>query len=431
MLIRCYLSAISDVANSAIVMDRQTARSHDTQHMTETEDLPVRQHKGLIVQALQEHNENNALVVVGETGSGKTTQVPQILLDGSSQTNLRNLLAPRRIAVTQPRRVAAVSVAHRVASERNAWVGGEVGYSIRFDDKSSRNTKIKFATDGILLREALAHDGLLQQYGAVVVDEVHERTVQSDVLLGILRRVQHARQAQQSTNPLLLIVMSATLDTASFSEFLGNAKTVRIPGRLYPVQLLFTNEAQDDYVDAAVTTALQIHVDEALGDVLVFLTGQDEIEAAARRLREHVPKLKPHHYALKAVQLYAALAPEQQLDAFQPAPAGTRKVVFATNIAETSVTISGIRYLQSYYFLHCTLLLHRRSSISASKPAKFPFLQPHCYLRRYVIDTGVAKQRHFHPHTGIETLTVCPISKAQVCRCLQSTCWNHHSHTRM
>jgi len=293
-------------------------------------ELPVRRQEEEVVGAMRGAE---SLVLAGETGSGKTTQVPQLVLD-------RALAGSGRVAVAQPRRIAAVNASRQVARERRAALGRSVGYSVRFDECSSSETSIKFATDGMLLREALS-SSLLHSYRAVLLDEAHDRSVQSDILLGLLRRIQ--RQRSSSRSPLLLIVMSATLDTASFSDFLGNARTLHIPGRVFPVQLRFTSQPQEDYLEAAVTASLQIHLDEQAGDILVFLTGQDEIDAASRRLSERAARLSPHLQTLKPAQLYAALPPEQQLDAFQPAPPGIRKVVFATNIAETSVTIAGIR----------------------------------------------------------------------------------------
>ncbi|CAI5493465.1 unnamed protein product [Closterium sp. Naga37s-1] len=477
-------------------------------------------------QLVEEVRAAHTLVVVGETGSGKTTQLPQFILSSG-------LLAPHQaIAVTQPRRVAAVTVAARVAEERGVGVGQEVGYSVRFEDVTSSHTRIKYLTDGMLLREALvgpciellrhgvvvdeghertvkhpalldpllrrygvvvvdeahertvnhreAHeplfppptptctpfreallDPLLRRYGVVVVDEAHERTVNTDVLLGLLQQVQARRHALatggtgagtggpgqkgkvvgggreaedgavegqkrqkrrrgeegregeadreadgqigeaaagtgvntgasasavtgtgSSEGELKLIVMSATLESRKFLEFFPAAHAVYIRGRQHPVQVLYTPAPEPDFLDAALVTVLQIHTDHPIegtapgqaGDILVFLTGQEDIEAMARLLQERAAKLPPGTPPLAVAPIYAALPAEQQMNVFRPAPAGCRKVVLATNIAETSVTIPGIRF---------------------------------------VVDAGLVKARAFNCRTGVDSLVVVPVSKAQ------------------
>jgi ATP-dependent RNA helicase DHX8/PRP22 len=250
--------------------------------------------------------------------------------------------------------------------------GGTVGYSIRFEDCTSARTRLKFCTDGMLLREALL-DARLSRYSVVVIDEAHERTVHTDVLLGLLRRVMDARP-----EGFRLVVMSATLDADAFADFFGGARAVYVQGRQYPVQVLYTPEPEEDYLDAAMLTVLQVHAEEAPGDVLVFLTGQEEIDALSRLLAERAATLPPVRggdaaSSLLIAPLYAALPPEQQMTVFEPAPAGVRKVILATNIAETSLTIAGVRY---------------------------------------VIDPGLSKQRAFNPRSGVDTLAVAPISRA-------------------
>jgi ATP-dependent RNA helicase DHX8/PRP22 len=210
----------------------------------------------------------------------------------------------------------------------------------------------------------------------VVIDEAHERTVHTDVLLGLLRRVLEARPAN-----FTLLIMSATLDADSFSDFFGGARALYVQGRQFPVQVLYTPEPEEDYLDAAMLTVLQIHAEEAAGDVLVFLTGQEEIDSLARLLADRAASLVPSDVRGDAAQqqqllvapLYAALPPEQQMRVFEPAPPGTRKVILATNIAETSLTIAGVRY---------------------------------------VVDPGLAKQRAFNPRSGVDTLAIGPISGA-------------------
>ncbi|KAL6861175.1 hypothetical protein ACP4OV_016875 [Aristida adscensionis] len=341
---------------------------------------------------VDEVRNNDTLIVVGETGSGKTTQLPQFLYDaGFCQDG-------KVIGITQPRRVAAVTVAKRVAEECNDQLGNKVGYSIRFDDSTSNATRIKYMTDGLLLREALL-DPLLSKYSVIVVDEAHERTVHTDVLLGLLKKVQLSRgiygdkdgkyllgiqnQSQNFTlkgcrgikfAPLKLIIMSASLDAKCFSDYFGGAKAVHIQGRQYPVDVLYTYQPESDYLDATLVTIFQIHLEEGPGDILAFLTGQEEIESLERLIQERARLLPPDSNRIWTTPIYSSLPSEQQMNAFKPAPLGSRKVVLATNIAETSVTIPGIKY---------------------------------------VIDPGMVKARAYNPVTGMESLIIIPVSKAQ------------------
>ena len=320
------------------------------------------------------------LIVVGETGSGKTTQLPQYVHDAGLAGGLA-------VACTQPRRVAAVSVARRVAEETGTALGDLVGYAIRFEDVSSASTRVKFLTDGMLLREATA-DANLERYGVVMIDEAHERTLQTDFLLGVLKQTQERRRA--SRKPLKLVIMSATLEAESFSAFFGGAPVVYSRGRKFPVETFYTEEPEDDYLDAALCAVCQINETEPEGDVLVFLTGQEEIESLGRLLRARAGASKPNTAkepkgseenetrravpTLRVVLLFAAMPPEEQMRAFEPAPPGVRKVVLATNIAETSLTINGIRY---------------------------------------VVDTGLTKRRVYHPRSGVDELVVAPIAVSQ------------------
>ena len=233
------------------------------------------------------------------------------------------------IACTQPRRVAAITVAQRVSQERGTSIGEEVGYTVRFDDCSGPRTRIKYLTDGMLLREALI-DPLLKKYSMVILDEAHERTIATDVLLGLLKSVRAARGKD-----FRLIVMSATLDATGFISYFPGAKAAYVQGRQHNVDIMYTMEPQVSYLDSAITTALQIHCDEGTGDVLVFLTGQDEIEAAERLLKDRASALSTDSSlpTITVVPMFAALPPEAQMKAFAPAPSGTRKVIFSTNIA--------------------------------------------------------------------------------------------------
>ncbi|KAI8539403.1 hypothetical protein RHMOL_Rhmol09G0180300 [Rhododendron molle] len=351
---------------------------------------------------MDEVRSHDILIIVGETGSGKTTQLPQYLFNAGFCRD------GKIIGITQPRRVAAVSVAKRVAEECGVEMGQRVGYSIRFDDMTSSSTRIKYMTDGLLLREALL-DKYLSKYSVIIVDEAHERTVDTDVLLGILKSVQKARsgpinqlpnidhtkakngvvidkendsQRAGSLNryqglklsPLKLIIMSASLDARGFFEYFGGARAVHVQGRQFPVDIFYTKAPETDYLDATLITIFQIHLEEGAGDVLVFLTGQEEIESVERLVLEKLKQLPEEKRKLKVLPIYSSLPSEKQMQVFMPAPIGFRKVILATNIAETSVTIPGIKY---------------------------------------VIDPGLVKARTYSAHTGMESLVVVPTSKAQ------------------
>eukprot|EP01031_Cornospumella_fuschlensis_P043696 gene43696-53438_t len=232
----------------------------DNSHLS----LPIHAYASKIVDCVKKHQ---VTVLVGETGSGKSTQLPQILLDHG--------LVPRDkgIVCTQPRRVAAITIAQKVASERGVPLGQEVGYSVRFEDKSSPATRIKFATDGVLLRECMSDDSL-SKYQIVILDEAHERSLQTDILIGLLRAMQNRRSADS----LRIIIMSATLQVESFQAFFQDCGSVVIPGRQFPVDILYLREPESDYVEAALLACLQIYEEEADGGVLVFLPGQEDIE---------------------------------------------------------------------------------------------------------------------------------------------------------
>jgi len=269
--------------------------------------------------------------------------------------------------------VAVTSVATRVAEEMRCQVGEEVGYSIRFEDVTSARTKIKFLTDGMLLREALV-DPLLSRYSVIMVDEAHERSLSSDILLGLLKKIKKRRPE------LRIVVSSATLEAEAFAKFFAHeegsreqSRIIRIEGRQYPVDILYLEQATDDYVEKAVHTAFTIHQQEAPGDILVFLTGREEIETAVQKLTDLASTLHPQSQAVQALPLYAGLSTEDQMYVFSEAAENTRKVIFSTNVAEASVTISGIVY---------------------------------------VVDCGFVKLRAFNPTTNIDTLTPVPVSQA-------------------
>lgn len=423
-------------------------------------NLPVFQHQAELCDLVLN---NDVVLVVAETGSGKSTQIPAYIhesgmLKTSAKAAIKSLPKPpqrkygRTICVTQPRRVAAITLAKRVSEELNCTPGTIVGHRVRFDDttdiRGSNTTKIIYATDGMLLREAIS-DPLLMRYGMIVLDEAHERSLQTDILFGVVKRAMAARQKgmnceEDATNdtmigrlkddnyddnaissfekdddilrsmlktaatlglpPLKICVMSATLDVATFQTFFPTSSMIKIPGRQYPVQVVYTDQVYEDYLDASFRAVIQIYKNTPNGDggdVLVFLTGQEEIEDLASLLKKYLEDLAPDESDQKndAVQnikgigtsidsgnslivngvlicvLYASLPPEQQMLAFRPKPDGcSRKIILATNIAETSVTLDGIRY---------------------------------------VVDCGKHKSREYKSSTGMESLKVSDISKAQ------------------
>ncbi|KAG6641342.1 probable pre-mRNA-splicing factor ATP-dependent RNA helicase DEAH9 isoform X2 [Carya illinoinensis] len=263
-------------------------------------------------------------------------------------------------------------------------LGEEVGYTIRFEDlTNSGTTMIKFLTDGVLLREMM-DDPLLTKYSVVMVDEAHERSISTDILLGLLKKIQRRRP------DLRLIISSATIEAKSMSAFFQTSKRRRalegeelrprmdpailsVEGRGFHVQIHFVEEPVQDYVQAAVSTVLLIHDQEPMGDILVFLTGQDDIDAAIHLLNEEAQTNRKHSSGLIVLPLYSGLPRAEQELIFSPTPRGKRKVVISTNIAETSLTLEGIVYL---------------------------------------VDSGFSKQKFYNPISDIENLVVAPISKA-------------------
>ncbi|KAG5919033.1 hypothetical protein E4U42_006627 [Claviceps africana] len=335
--------------------------------------LPIAKYHDNLLYVIETHP---VTIVLGQTGSGKTTQIPQYLEKAGWCAD------GKVIGVTQPRRVAATTVALRVAEEMGCEVGKEVGYSIRFEDVTSSATRIKFLTDGLLIREALV-DPLLSRYSVIMVDEAHERSISTDVLLGLLKKILRKRP------DLRIIVSSATLQAEAFLNFFTSkkeekissetvkdeaiGKIVNLEGRTYPIDILYLEAPTENYMERAIDTVLQIHTQEAAGDILVFLTGREEIETAVRAVAERSGQEGEQYSNLQPLPLYAGLSSEEQMYVFDKPAEGRRKVIFSTNIAEASVTIDGIVY---------------------------------------VVDCGFVKLRAYNPRTGIETLGATKISKA-------------------
>jgi pre-mRNA-splicing factor ATP-dependent RNA helicase DHX38/PRP16 len=302
--------------------------------------------------------DNQVVIVIGETGSGKTTQLAQFLYeDGYCSNGI--------IGCTQPRRVAAMSVAKRVSEEIECKLGGLVGYAIRFEDCTSADTKIKYMTDGVLLRESL-NEGDLDRYSVIILDEAHERSLSTDVLMGLLRKILLRRR------DLKLIVTSATMNAEKFSNFYGTAPCFTIPGRTFPVETFHSKSPCDDYVDGAVKQVLQIHLSLPPGDILVFMTGQEDIEITCQVVQERLSQLDDPA-PLAILPIYSQMPADLQAKIYEPTADGRRKVIVATNIAETSLTVDGILY---------------------------------------VVDSGYSKLKVYNPRVGMDALQITPISQA-------------------
>ena len=284
------------------------------------DELPVCAKRGEIAAAIQD---NQVVIVCGETGSGKTTQLPKICLESGRG-------AHGLIGHTQPRRIAARATAARIAQELKSELGGAVGYKVRFGDRVGAESYIKLMTDGILLAETQG-DPQLMQYDTLIIDEAHERSLNIDFLLGYLRQLLPQRP------DLKLVVTSATLDAARFSQHFGGAPVIEVSGRLYPIELRWRPPADDVDLPEAIVDAVDECHRNGPGDVLVFLPGEREIREAAEALRKHHPP------GTELLPLYARQSAQEQSRVF--APSQGRRVVLATNVAETSLTVPGIRYV--------------------------------------------------------------------------------------
>ncbi|CCC66886.1 hypothetical protein NCAS_0A03280 [Naumovozyma castellii] len=363
----------SDASRNKADHEPDTSSEEKDQETTEDveetrKSLPVYKVRSQLLQLIRE---NQVMIIIGETGSGKTTQLAQYLYeDGFCNDG-------RLIGCTQPRRVAAMSVAKRVSTEMHVELGQEVGYSIRFEDLTSPNTLIKYMTDGILLRETLLDD-TLEKYSCIIIDEAHERSLNTDVLMGIFKTVLKKR------TDLKIIITSATMNASKFSNFFGKAPLFTIPGRTFPVQVIYSKFPPEDYVEAAVTETVKIHLSTPIdsGDILIFMTGQEDIETTCDVIKEKLLQVYIKKYGiskfseindLEILPIYSALPAHIQSRIFRSTDNNKRKIVVATNIAETSLTIAGIRY---------------------------------------VIDTGLSKLKVYNPKIGLDSLAITPIAQA-------------------
>ncbi|XP_045038299.2 probable ATP-dependent RNA helicase DHX40 isoform X2 [Desmodus rotundus] len=358
---------------SAVSIADREEKGCTSQEGGTTPTFPIQKQRKKLIQAVRD---NSFLIVTGNTGSGKTTQLPKYLYEaGFSQHGV--------IGVTQPRKVAAISVAQRVAEEMKCTLGSKVGYQVRFDDCSSKETAIKYMTDGCLLKHILG-DPNLTKFSVIILDEAHERTLTTDILFGLLKKLFQEKSPNRKEH-LKVVVMSATMELAKLSAFFGNCPIFDIPGRLYPVREKFCNLIgprdweNTAYIQAIVKVTMDIHLNEMAGDILVFLTGQFEIEKSCELLFQMAESVD-YDYDVQDTTLdgllilpcYGSMTTDQQRRIFLPPPPGIRKCVISTNISATSLTIDGIRY---------------------------------------VVDGGFVKQLNHNPRLGLDILEVVPISK--------------------
>jgi ATP-dependent RNA helicase DDX35 len=344
--------------------------------------LPIYKHKRQILYALEEYA---VVVIVGETGSGKSTQIPAYLWENGWADN------GFQVVCTQPRRIAAQSLAQRVSQEAGKRIGQEVGYTVRFDDCTSPLTRVKYVTDGMLLREATLSDPLLSNYSVIMIDESHERNLNSDALLGIVKKIRRKRR------DLRVIICSATIDAQGFLDFLvpqhragkkrrrwdsqpddsDRGTIISVDGRQYPVDMLYTKAPISDYIRYTVETVQRIHEQDGGADILAFLPSGEDIDNAIKLAEDSFDEPISSSKRTKRVvflPLYGSLPQQMQAKVFQPkTETNVRRIIFATNIAETSVTVTDITH---------------------------------------VIDCGFAKTPYFDPKTGFERLIVAPISRA-------------------
>lgn len=334
---------------------KELKRIKNPPQVTYPSHLPIVEKRDVIVAAIKE---NRTVVITGETGSGKSTQIPKMCLEAGRGIS-------RTIGITQPRRVAATSIAAQIARELKVEVGKAVGYKIRFQDKTSTNASIKVMTDGILLAETQT-DRYLNQYDTIIIDEAHERNLNIDFLLGFLKQVLKKRK------DLKLIITSATIDTEKFSRAFNNAPIIEVSGRTYPVEVRYcpiNNESEEQgditFIDAAVHAVKELRQEKKSGDMLVFMPTERDIQETVELLHAQ----NPHNAII--LPLYGRLTAKDQNRVFQSF--SQQKIIVATNVAETSLTIPGIKY---------------------------------------VIDTGLARISRYNPRSGIQSLPVERISQS-------------------
>ncbi len=309
--------------------------------------------------------ENDVAIVHGETGSGKTTQVVQYLYEaGYSRMGL--------IGCTQPRRLAAMQVAKRVAEEMGVELGTKVGYTIRLEDRTDESTKVRFMTEGILLQEML-HDADLSKYSVIVIDEAHERNVDIDVLLGVLKDIQRRR------SNLKLLITSATMALDKFSMFFGNAPIFSVSGRMYPVEIEYEKSPVADYIDTAVLRIVETHMRKPPGDILCFMTGKEDIEAVCELIKVRLTEIGPQALeTLLVLPCHAVMPAAEMMRITEPAPEGKRKCIVATNVAETSLTIDGVVYVVDSGYHKCSVY---NPNLGMRALQIFPIAQAHAIQR--------------------------------------------------
>lgn len=376
---------VEQKTNDQIKQEHAEALQDQHRHLQEQRrSLPIYQTREALLELVRK---NSVVVIVGETGSGKTTQLLQYLYEegfheptlsstgngcdnqkeGGINGEKNDSREEKRLICTQPRRIAAMGVAERVAQEMNTRCGSIVGYKVRFDERLGPLTRILFMTDGMMLKEFIG-DPDLRTVSVVMVDEAHERSLNTDILLGLLRDV--TRRNKQ----LKVIVASATINADKFSKFFGEAPIFTIKGRTFPVDVSYLVDPIADYVKTSAEAVLLLHATKPLpGDILVFLPGQEDIEQCALAIREGIANADGQLRPLLVFPVYSSLPPREQKRIYETPPANTRKVVVATNIAETSITIDGVVY---------------------------------------VVDCGLCKQNYFNYRAMVEELRVLPISQA-------------------
>ncbi|CAI0390212.1 unnamed protein product [Linum tenue] len=354
----------SSVSSEGYSLDGKLDSQRHSDILQKRETLPVRKQKNEFLDVLKK---NQVIILVGQTGSGKTTQF--VLEAFEVETSVKR--PKMMVACTQPCPVAAVSASQRVAEEMNVIVGEEVGYSICFEDNISDKTVLKYLTDGMLLREAMAKP-LLEMYRVIIIDEAHERTLATSVLFGYLKLVLGMRP------DLKLVVMSATVE-AKLQDYFDGAPLMKIYCVQHPVDIFYTMKPESDFLGATIRSVVEIHQREEPGDILAFLTRQEEIEEACHRISEEIGKLGNKVGPVEIVYLHSTLPPDMQQKIFEPAPPPLvedgppgRKIVVSTITAETSLSIDRIAY---------------------------------------VIDPGVVEQKFYDSRVGVEFLMVSPVSR--------------------